>query len=252
LAQAPRCRHGLRGDGCARGHLPRRVALDRRHRRQDAACSECARGSAAKIAEYRSVAALWEEQVPEQKDSATAAWQKILAVDETNDEAFSQLEKLHTAAGRWEPLVELYLARLDTATEVSDRTELLRRIARVFEEHLDDKEQALEALVNALEEDFHDRETARYLERMAQATGKWGDVIQRANQWLEQQTEPAQKIRLCLHLAKWYGDDLGHPEYAQPYYAQIVQLEPNNVGALRQMGQLYRKSAATGSSSARR
>jgi len=196
-----------------------------------------------KIAEYRSVAALWEEQVPEQKDSATAAWQKILVVDATNDEAFVQLEKLHTAAARWEPLIELYLARLDTRTEVSDRTELLRRIARVFEEHLDDKEQALEALVNALEEDFHDRETARYLERMAQATGKWGDVIQRANQWLQQQTEPAQKIRLCLHLAKWYGDDLGHPEYAQPYYAQIVQLEPNNVGALRQMGQLYRKSA---------
>ncbi|MBL9110153.1 MAG: tetratricopeptide repeat protein, partial [Myxococcales bacterium] len=34
-----------------------------------------------------------------------------------------------------------------------------------------------------------------------------------------------------------------HPEYAQPYYAQIVQLDPNNVGALRQMAQLYRKNA---------
>jgi golgin subfamily B member 1 len=196
-----------------------------------------------KIAEYQGAAALWEAELPDQKDSATAAWQKILEVDPTHDEAFVQLERLHTAAHRWEPLVELYLARLDTREQVSERTELLRKIARVFEEHLDDKEQALEALVNALEEDFHDRETTRYLERMAQATGKWGDVIQRANTWLAQQTEPAQKIRLCLHLAKWYGDDLGHPEYAQPYYAQIVQLEPNNVGAFRQMGQLYRKSA---------
>jgi tetratricopeptide (TPR) repeat protein len=196
-----------------------------------------------KIAEYRSAAGLWETELPEQKDAATGAWQKILEVDGTNDEAFTQLERLHTAANRWEPLIELYLARLETREEVSDRTELLRKIARVFEEHLEDKEQALEALVNALEEDFHDRETARYLERMAQATGKWGDVIQRANTWLQQQTEPAQKIRLCLHLAKWYGDDLGHPEYAQPYYAQIVQLDPNNVGAFRQMGQLYRKSA---------
>jgi tetratricopeptide (TPR) repeat protein len=196
-----------------------------------------------KIAEYRAAAALWESELPDEKDSATAAWQKILEVDPTHDEAFAQLERLHTAAGRWEPLVELYLARLGTREQVSDRTELLRKIAHVFEEHLDDKEQALEALVNALEEDFHDRETARYLERMAQATGKWGELIQRANNWLAQQTEPAQKIRLCLHLAKWYGDDLGHPEYAQPYYAQIVQLEPNNVGAFRQMGQLYRKSA---------
>ena len=128
----------------------------------------------------------------------------------------------------------------ETREVVSEKTLLLRKIARVFEEELDDREQALEALINALEEDFHDRETARYLEKIAQATGKWLQVIERVNGWLKAQTDPAQKIRLCLHLAKWYGEDLGHPEYAQPYYAQIVQLDPNNVGALRQMAQLYR------------
>ena len=197
---------------------------------------------ATKIEEYRQVAALWKDTVQE-PDSSTIAYQKILEIDAANDEAFIELEKLHTAAARWEPLVELYLARLDTREETPDRTELLRKIARVFEENLDDKNQSLDALINALAEDFHDRETARYLERMAQATGRWNEVIKTANDWLKEQTESDQKIRLCLHLAKWYGDDLGHPEYAQPYYAQIVQLDPNNVGALRQMGQLYRKSA---------
>ncbi len=196
---------------------------------------------AQKIEEYRQVAELWRETVQE-PDKATLAWQKILEVDTAHDEAFLQLEKLHTAAGRWEPLIELYLGRLDTRSETSDRTDLLRRIAKVFEEKLDDKNQALDALINALGEDFHDRDTAKYIERMAQATGRWGEVIQTANNWLQEQTESHQKIRLCLHLAKWYGDDLGHPEYAQPYYAQIVALDPNNVGALRQMGQLYRKN----------
>lgn len=196
---------------------------------------------ALKIEEYRQVAELWRETVQD-PDKATPAWQNVLEIDGTNDEAFRELEKLHTAAGRWEPLIELYLARLETREETSEKTDLLRRIARVFEEKLEDKNQALDALINALGEDFHDRETARYLERMAQATGRWNEVLSTANEWLSQQTVPAQKIRLCLHLAKWYGDDLGRPEYAQPYYAQIVQLEPNNVGALRQMGQLYRKN----------
>ncbi|MBN9159751.1 MAG: hypothetical protein BGO98_42650 [Myxococcales bacterium 68-20] len=196
---------------------------------------------AAKIEEYRQVAELWRETVQE-PDKATLSWQKILEVEAAHDEAFAQLEKLHTAGNRWEPLIELYLGRLDTREETSDRTDLLRRIAKVFEEKLDDKNQALDALINALAEDFHDRDTAKYLERMAQGTGRWGEVIQTANNWLQAQTEAPQKIRLCLHLAKWYGDDLGHPEYAQPYYAQIVALDPNNVGALRQMGQLYRKN----------
>ncbi len=194
-----------------------------------------------KIEEYRQVAALWRERI-EDPDKATLAWQKINEIDGAHDEAFNELEKLHTAAGRWEPLVELYLARLESREDTAEKTDLLRRIAKVFEEHLDDRNQALDALINALGEDFHDRETARYLERMAQATGRWNEVITTANQWLKEQTDPQQKIRLCLHLAKWYGDDLGKPEYAQPYYAQIVQLDPNNVGALRQMGHLYRKS----------
>lgn len=196
---------------------------------------------ATKIEEYRQVAELWRDTVQE-PDKATPAWQKVLEADPAHDEAFKELEKLHTAAGRWEPLIELYLGRLDTREETADKTELLRRIAGVFEEKLEDKNQALDALINALGEDFHDQKTAKYLERMAQATGRWGEVIQTANNWLAEQTEPHQKIRLSLHLAKWYGDDLGHPEYAQPYYAQIVALDPNNVGALRQMGQLYRKN----------
>jgi len=196
---------------------------------------------AAKIEELRAIAALWREQVGD-PDGARTAYEKILETDPTHDEAFAELEKLHTGAGRWEPLIELLLARLETRDETGDKTELLRKIARVFEEKLDDKNQALDALVNALAMDFHDRETARYLERMAQATGRWGEVIQTVNGWLKQQTEPQQKIRLCLHLAKWYGDDLGHPEYAQPYYAQIIQLDPLNVGAMRQLASLYKKA----------
>ncbi len=194
-----------------------------------------------RIEELRSVAGLWRDQAQD-ADGARTAYEKILEIDPTHDEAFGELEKLHNAAGRWEPLVELLLARLESREETSDKTELLRKIARVFEEKLEDKNQALDALVNALAMDFHDRETARYIERMAQATGRWAEVIQTVSGWLKQQTQPQEKIRLCLHLAKWYGDDLGHPEYAQPYYAQIIQLDPQNVGAMRQLASLYKKA----------
>ena len=48
-----------------------------------------------------------------------------------------ELEKLHQAAFALEPLVELYLARLETREETGQQTEILRKIARVFEEKLD-------------------------------------------------------------------------------------------------------------------
>jgi tetratricopeptide (TPR) repeat protein len=194
-----------------------------------------------KIKELLAVADIWDQEIHD-KDGGTKAYEKVLAIEPAHDRAYATLEQLHTAAGRWEPLVELYLARLETRTEVPERTDILRRIARVFEEKLDDRSQAFDALVNAFAEDYADRETAKYLERMAQATGRWGELIQSANTWLQGETDPQQRIRLCLRLAKWYGEDLGHPEYAQPYYAQIVQLDPNNVSVLRQMGSLYRKN----------
>ena len=53
---------------------------------------------AERIEELRSIAALWRDQVGD-PDGARAAYEKILEIDPTHDEAFSELEKLHTTAG---------------------------------------------------------------------------------------------------------------------------------------------------------
>ncbi len=192
-----------------------------------------------KIREFLESTELWKVQVGEY-DQATAAFDRILSVDPRHVFAFESLERLHTAAARWESLIELYLNRLETREEVQDRSDLLRRIAKIFEENLGDINQAFDALVNAFSEDYRDDETARYLERIAQATNRWGELLSTANGWLTETKEPDEKIALCLRLGKWYGQDLGHPEWAQPYYQQIMQLDPNNVQVLRQIAAIHR------------
>lgn len=194
------------------------------------------------IRELLEVTELWRKEVGEY-DHATAAYEAILRIDATHTEAFDALERLHTAAERWEGLIELYLNRLETREEVSEKSDLLRRIAHVFDDKLADQNQAFDALVNAFSEDFADDETAKFLEKMAQATNRWGELLQTANAWLPEQTESRQKIQLCLRVAKWYGQDLQHPEWAQPYYAQIMQLDPNNVQVLRQIAAIHRVAA---------
>src|SRR5690606_16112748 len=108
---------------------------------------------AEKIAELLQVTEIWKKEINDY-DQATTAFQEILAIDPGHVEAFEALERLHTAAGRWENLIELYLNRLDTREDVAERSELLRRIARVFDEQLGDQNQAFDALVNAFAEDF--------------------------------------------------------------------------------------------------
>ena len=195
-----------------------------------------------KIRELLEVTDIWEHKV-EDYDQATPAFEKILEIEPTHELAFTELDKLHRAASRWEALVEMYLNRLETLEETAKRSELLRRIASVFEQQLGDNNQAFDALVNAFSEDYGDDATSGYLERMAQSTGRWGELINTANAWLGEAEEPKKKIQLCLRLGKWYGEDLGRAEYAQPYYAQVMQLDPNNVKVVRQMASIYRIGA---------
>lgn len=194
------------------------------------------------VREYLEAAALWDNPVGD-KDRGTPAYEAVLQIEPTNDVAFHTLEELHNAARRAEPLIELLLARLDTRDDVKEKTVLLRKVAKAFEEYLDDKPQAFDALVTAFELDVSDMETVRYLERIAQATNKWPELIQNVNGWVQAESDPTRKIALCLRLAKWYAEDLGHPEYAQPYYQQVLKLDPNNVQVLRQMANFFKKSA---------
>jgi tetratricopeptide (TPR) repeat protein len=193
----------------------------------------------AKVEEYKNVASICNDTMHE-PDAATVVYQRILDLKPSSDEAFLELEKRHAAAGRWTQLIELYLARFDSRKDVHERTELLRRIARVCEEELEDDAEAFVALLTALEEDVDDRETVARIEAMARKLKRFPELIEAATQWLHQSTDSKTKIRLCMHLAKWYGDDLGQPEYAQPYYAQILKLDPNSVGSL----EVYREVLA--------
>ncbi len=195
--------------------------------------------AAEKVRELLEVTDLWRSAVHEY-DRSTEAYDRILEVEPLHDKAFRELEKLHTNAERWEPLLELYLNRLEHLEETATRTDLLRRIARVFEEKLGDNNQAFDALVNAFSEDYGDDQSSAYLERIAAVTGRWGELINSANAWLAEEQERKKVIQLSLRLGKWYGEDLGHSEYALPYYQKVLEMDPQNTRVMRQMAAIER------------
>ncbi len=193
-----------------------------------------------KVREYLEVAHVWEHQIGSE-DGGTPALEAVLGIVPAHDDAFQQLEKLHKAAERWEPLIELYLARVETRDEVGERTALLRKVAKIFDEQLHEPVQAYESLEAAFELDFTDDETVAYLEKMTAATKRWGGLLQTVNGLLEQATDPRIQVILNLRMAKWYGEDLDRQDYAQPCYARVAQLDPNNVQARRQMAAYKKK-----------
>ncbi|MFM2417170.1 MAG: hypothetical protein RL385_1893, partial [Pseudomonadota bacterium] len=84
--------------------------------------------------------------------------------------------------------------------------------------------------------------TANQLERLAQLLQAWGPLLTAANEALAQDLPQETRITVCLRCAKWYGKYLERPDYAIPYYQQILQLDPQHHAAMSQMADLYRQT----------
>lgn len=200
---------------------------------------------APQIAVLFAIAEAWQVKA-EQPDEGTTAYERVLEIEPLHDFAFAQLEALHDTAARWDALVDMYLARMDHTEDVEKLIDLLRRMSKVYEVHLEDLSQAQEAMMLAWEQDFTNDETADELERICKLTTDWNTPLDLANQTLQELQADTEsdtrdiKIALCLRCASWYGTRLNHPEYAVPYYNQILALDPINYQAMNSQANLHR------------
>ena len=192
-----------------------------------------------RIAALLSIARMWDQQVGDRHKGASA-FDRVLEIDPMHEYSFAQVEELYQEGKRWDSLIEMYLGRVEASKDKRERVKLLRKVAKVYEEELHDRERAFEALQVAWAEDYTHADTALDLERLAGLTQKWNELLAVANQALQETQEARIKIAICLQCARWYGQQLGHPEYAVPYYQQILAIDPVNVEAMRQIAELHR------------
>ncbi|MFT3922541.1 MAG: hypothetical protein QM778_08405 [Myxococcales bacterium] len=193
-----------------------------------------------KVAVLLDIARSWDED-GSQRDKGVSALTRVIELDALHEAAFKQLEQIYTDGEKWESLVELYLARVEAVEDGASRIQLLMKTAKVYETKLDEAQQAFDALLVAWTEDYEYGPSADQLERLAQAVQGWNQVLTTANEALAQQIPQSTRIALCLRCAKWYGRFLERPDYAIPYYQQILQLDPAHHQAMSQMADLYRQ-----------
>ena len=241
VAEAPRGRPRLRGDGRARGDLPRRRALDRRHRRQDAARRR-ARGAGREDRRVPSRSPRSGARQVGEPDRRRPAYEKILEIDPTHDEAFLELEKLHTAAGRWEPLVELYLARLETREETREKTRPPPHASRASSRRSSTtrtRRSTRSSTRSARTSTIARRRATSSAWRRPRALGRGHPDRQR----LAASSRRSRSRRSASACTSPSGTATtsATPSTRSRTTRRSSQLDPNNVGALRQMASLYRE-----------
>ncbi|MCB9555099.1 MAG: tetratricopeptide repeat protein [Deltaproteobacteria bacterium] len=184
---------------------------------------------------------IWQERIGE-AEPASRMYERVLEIERGNHVAYEALEQIYREGWHWEKLIELLLSRIDGASDTHEAVELLQQTAKVYEEHLNQAEQAFVVLQAAFRQDYTNDRTARELERLASTTGKWNELLNDYSAVVQTITDPDVKVDLLVKMSRWYGNELNHLDYAIQSAQQALQIDPDHVQALEALSGFYRKT----------
>src|SRR6478609_2623222 len=122
------------------------------------------------------IAELWMTQKGK-PDRAAKAYEKVLSFEENNLAAAERLIPIYTTANNPKGLATAIEVKLGHVQDADDRLGLLREVAGLYEGRINDKAKAFERFLAAFKLAPADAQSQADMERVAQVTARWDDVI---------------------------------------------------------------------------
>lgn len=187
----------------------------------------------------RRLAALAGERLG-RSDEAIAQLKQILEDNPQDAEAIDVLDGLYRSEGRWKDLERLSLHRLSFGE--SDRREALLELARLAEEQLDDVETAASRYREVLDLDGSDAVALSELDRLAEAAGRWEELVDVLMRQRSAGLTQAEEVALLLRLASTQAERLSDFDGSQQSYSEVLGLDRANERAISGLEELSAKS----------
>ncbi|MBW2699348.1 MAG: tetratricopeptide repeat protein [Deltaproteobacteria bacterium] len=184
------------------------------------------------------VAGLWRDKIGKALGAAPA-YEKILGLDQSHEEAFRAAHEIYLGSKEWRRLTQLLETRLTFIRERRDRMELIKEIASIFEEHLGQKEMAFARYCAAFREDFTDDEVLDKLEHLAEETEDYDTLLEVLEDATSEISEGRRAVGLLQKIATLYQNRLGEPEKAEEYLRRAVQLDVVDTSSLEALAELH-------------
>ncbi len=156
--------------------------------------------------------------------------ERVLAIEPTNQRAFSRLKQILTATERWSDLERLYEQAATNARSDGERVELLNEIALAAEEIMGDAAKAIGYYERILSIDAGHVPSLDALEKLYEREERWKDLAALLERRLgSAEGDTASEIRLAL--GSIYLDRLGEPERALGHLEEVLLARQNDADA---------------------
>ncbi len=166
-------------------------------------------------------------------------YEQILREDPGNERASEALARICGQTGDHERRVKILESR--AKTEQGDaRQRTLCQIAEVYEDHLNDENEAIANYRAALELDETHLDALRGLDRLFSKTGRFHELLENLQIQIQLAATPRQKITLWERVAGIYDEEFLDHEQAAAAFEWILEIDNANENALSSLPRHYR------------
>ncbi|MEY4515470.1 MAG: hypothetical protein RLZZ450_7592, partial [Pseudomonadota bacterium] len=170
-------------------------------------------------------------------ERAEPFYRRVLTFDPGSDSAYQGLRELYTTRERWEELKGLYGERIAHTADPQQRLELLLQVCFLYEEILDDVDQAIASYEAVLELDPGHVTSRRALERLYTRAERWRALVSLFERE-RSETEGKEAVEVSFQIGELYEHKLKEAQNAVDQYAAVLDEQPTHLRAQEALSRL--------------
>ncbi len=193
-----------------------------------------------RITKYNQMAAVWEEHF-DKVSRATECYEKILLIDEKNEEAYRALERLYRQEAQWEDLVDAYSKHINAIHSPADRIELLRLSGEVYERELKDPDRAIDAYRAIFDYDTNYLVAVTALARLYENVSDWDNALEMLQHLAELEQDPVMQVDIHHRTGHILQEAMHDVAGAEEEYVKALELDPAYVPSMTALTEIYKE-----------
>jgi len=178
------------------------------------------------------------------RDAALAAYKSAFQLDKTNVQIVDEIEKIATAAERWEELYGIYRTLVEEGDE-DRRVDALLKAARLAADQLSNADDAVELYERILTLDPEHETALRALHEIFSVNELWRDLARVTKKLSEVTLDPLEKLQLQNDVARLYEEKINDREAAVREYRATLEIDEVDQVALTALERIFRASDDT-------
>jgi tetratricopeptide (TPR) repeat protein len=196
-----------------------------------------------KIEIYRRIARTLDERAQD-VEGAVAAYKRILELDGTDRVALRELASVYQRAERWQALISIFEREEDVVGSLEEKLSLRYRAAGIWEQELNNADQAIATYRSILDEQPGHQLALKALERLFTSLDRPADLIDVFEQMVRHAADVSARVRLLNKVASTWEESFENHEKAIAAFDRVLEIDPENVMALRSLERLLRQIGA--------